>query len=107
MYGFTSKLLYEWLIQRVEDVVAFVVGYCQELEVLATSYHHPRRHDCDKWCAPPSQHYEIKVDVSVRFIGRNGNQSTHALAIEGLKSSTDHFWVDDAPALVKSLAARD
>ncbi|KAK8975428.1 hypothetical protein V6N11_057520 [Hibiscus sabdariffa] len=35
-----------------------------------------------------------------RFIGTSGNQLAHVLASEGLNSSMDRFWVDDAPPLV-------
>ncbi|KAL4318503.1 hypothetical protein GQ457_18G007150 [Hibiscus cannabinus] len=63
-----NRLLYEGFIQRVEKVVTFIKGYCQELEVLSHSFNHPSRHDSDKWCAPPPLHYKINVDASVRLV---------------------------------------
>ncbi|KAK8623529.1 hypothetical protein V6N13_118412 [Hibiscus sabdariffa] len=41
------------------------------------------------------------------FVGRNGNQPAHALAVEGMKASLDRFWVEDAPVTILSLAAQD
>ncbi|KAE8715779.1 hypothetical protein F3Y22_tig00110160pilonHSYRG00490 [Hibiscus syriacus] len=80
----------------------------------------------DRWAAPPLSTYKINVDASyissdkknlarglleeiarVSLSGRNGNNPAHALAAEGLRRSLDHFWVEDAPDLVRNLAAKD
>ncbi|MFQ6624589.1 hypothetical protein Gotur_003757, partial [Gossypium turneri] len=41
------------------------------------------------------------------FIARGGNIIAHAMAAEGLKSTKDQFWVEDAPLGVIDLAVSD
>ncbi|KAL4339152.1 hypothetical protein GQ457_08G024440 [Hibiscus cannabinus] len=63
-------MLYEGLIQRIEDVFTFVRAYHLELEQVSYSHCHPRRrrHDNDKWIPPPPSSYKINVDASFRSI---------------------------------------